>query len=93
MLSSKALRSYVEEDRNLTVVMLAAGLGQDDYLRALLDAGANRNRLTSRNKMSALDIAGRDGSLARRTNSSRRRTITGSIAPRNFSRFATGRPR
>src|SRR5437773_10789164 len=43
MLSSKALRSYVDEDRNLTVAMLAAGLGQDDYLRALLDAGANRN--------------------------------------------------
>jgi ankyrin repeat protein len=61
MLSSKSLRSYVEEDRNLTVVMLAAGLGQDDYLRALLDAGATRNRLTSRNKMSALDIAAETG--------------------------------
>src|SRR5205807_10098280 len=47
----------VEEDRNITVGMLAAGLGQEEYLRALLDAGANRNRLTSRNKMSALDIA------------------------------------
>jgi ankyrin repeat protein len=57
LLSSKGLRSYVEEDRNLTVVMLAAGLGQDDYLRALINAGANRNRLTSRDKMSALDIA------------------------------------
>ncbi len=61
LLSSKALRSYVEEDRNLTVVMLAAGLGQDDYLRALLDKGANRNRLTSRDKMSALDIAAETG--------------------------------
>jgi len=61
LLSSKALRSYVEEDRNLTSVMLAAGLGQDDYLRALLDAGANRNRLTSRDKMSALDIAAETG--------------------------------
>ena len=60
LLSSKSLRSYVEEDRNLTVVMLAAGLGQDDYLRALLDAGANRNRL-SRDKMSALDIAAETG--------------------------------
>ncbi len=57
MLSSKALRSYVEEDRNLTVAMLAAGLGQDDYLHSLIDAGANRSRLTSRDKMSALDIA------------------------------------
>ncbi len=61
LLSSKALRSYVEEDRNLTAVMVAAGLGQDDYLRALLDAGANRNRLTSRDKMSALDIAAETG--------------------------------
>jgi ankyrin repeat protein len=61
LLSSKALCSYVEEDRNLTVVMLAAGLGQDDYLRALLDKGANRNRLTSRDKMSALDIAAETG--------------------------------
>ncbi|MGC2353790.1 MAG: ankyrin repeat domain-containing protein [Candidatus Udaeobacter sp.] len=61
LLSSKSLRSYVEEDRNLTVVMLAAGLGQDDYLRALLDAGAKRNRLTSRDKMSALDIAAETG--------------------------------
>jgi ankyrin repeat protein len=57
LLSSNSLRSYVEEDRNITVAMLAAGLGQEEYLRALLDAGATRNRLTSRNKMSALDIA------------------------------------
>ena len=61
MLSSTSLRSYVGEDGNLTVVMLAAGLGQDDYLRALLDAGANRSRLTSRDKMSALDIAAETG--------------------------------
>ena len=61
LLSSQSLRGYVEEDRNLTVVMLAAGLGQDDYLRALLDAGATRNRLTSRNKMSALDVAAETG--------------------------------
>src|SRR5438552_8273394 len=61
LLSSKALRSYLEEDRGLSVVMLAAGLGQDDYLRALLNAGANRNRLTSRDKMSALDIAAETG--------------------------------
>jgi ankyrin repeat protein len=61
LLPSKSLRSYVEEDRSLTVLMLAAGLGQEDYLRALLAAGANRNRLTSRNKMSALDIAAETG--------------------------------
>src|SRR5438093_1966122 len=61
MLSSKSIRSYVEEDRNLNLLMLAAGLGQDDYLRALLEAGANRNRWTSRYKMSALDVAAETG--------------------------------
>src|SRR5205809_3892074 len=61
MLSSKSMRSYAEEDRNLNLLMLAAGLGQDDYLRALLEAGANRNRWTSRYKMSALDVAAETG--------------------------------
>ena len=55
------LRSYVEDDRNVTVLMLAAALGQVDYLRALQDAGANRSRLTTRNKMSALDVAAETG--------------------------------
>lgn len=55
------LRSYIEDDRNVTVAMLAAGLGQVEYLRALLDARANRTRLTSRNKMSALDVAAETG--------------------------------
>ena len=57
----KGLRSYIEDDRNVTVLMLAAGLGQVDYLRALVDARANRTRLTTRNKMSALDIAAETG--------------------------------
>jgi len=61
LLSSKSVRSYVEQDGNLSLIMLAAGLGQDEYLRALLDAGGARNRLTSRNKMSALDIAAETG--------------------------------
>jgi ankyrin repeat protein len=55
------LRSYVEDDRSVTVLMLAAGLGQIDYLRALIEAGANRTRLTTRNKMSALDVAAETG--------------------------------
>ncbi|HEX4696222.1 MAG TPA: ankyrin repeat domain-containing protein, partial [Candidatus Udaeobacter sp.] len=55
------LRSYVEDDRNITMVMLAAGLGQVDYLRALIDAGGNRTRLSGRNKMSALDVAAETG--------------------------------
>jgi ankyrin repeat protein len=55
------LRSYIEEDRSVTMLMLAAGLGQLDYLRALIDSKANRTRLTTRNKMSALDVAAETG--------------------------------
>jgi len=55
------LRSYVQEDRSITVLMLAAGLGQVEYLRPLIDGGANRTRLTTRNKMSALDVAAETG--------------------------------
>jgi ankyrin repeat protein len=61
LLPSKSLRGYVDEDKNLTVLMLAAGLGQEDSLRALLNAGANRTRVTKRYKMSALDIAAETG--------------------------------
>jgi len=57
LLPSKAFRSYIEDDRGVTVLMLAAGLGQTEYLRALLEAGADRNRVTSRSKMLALDLA------------------------------------
>lgn len=41
--------------------MLAAGLGREDYLRALLEAGADRNRPTKRDKMIALYIAAETG--------------------------------
>jgi len=37
--------------------MLAAALGKEEYLRALLDAGADRKRETSRNRMIALYFA------------------------------------
>jgi hypothetical protein len=57
----KGLRSYVEDDRSVTVLMLASGLGQVDYLKTLIDRGANRTRLTTRNKMSALDVAAETG--------------------------------
>jgi ankyrin repeat protein len=60
-LPSSSLRSYVADDKSLTVLMLAAGLGREDYLRALLDAGAGRNRVTKSYKMSALDIAAETG--------------------------------
>ena len=55
------VRSYIEEDRNVTMLMLASGLGQVDYLKALIDGKANRTRLTTRNKMSALDVAAETG--------------------------------
>ena len=61
MLPSKGFSSYVEGDRGVTVLMLAAGLGREDYLRTLLGTKANRNLLTKRNKMSALDIAAETG--------------------------------
>jgi ankyrin repeat protein len=61
LLPSKSLRGYIEEDKNVTMLMLTAGLGQEDYLRALLDAGANRNRATNRYKMLALYIAAETG--------------------------------
>ena len=57
----KGLRSYIEEDRGVTMLMLASGLGQVDYLKTLIDGKANRTRLTSRNKMSALDVAAETG--------------------------------
>jgi ankyrin repeat protein len=60
-LPSKAFSSYMEGDKGLTVLMLAAGLDREDYLRALLAAGANRNQLSKRNRMSALDIAAETG--------------------------------
>ena len=61
LLPSKSFSSYVEGDKGLTVLMLAAGLDREDYLRALLAAGASRNQLTKRDKMSALDIAAETG--------------------------------
>jgi ankyrin repeat protein len=61
LISSKSLRSYIEGDKNVTVLMLAAGLGQEDYLRALLNAGADRKRATARYKMRPLYIAAKTG--------------------------------
>jgi ankyrin repeat protein len=61
LVSSKSLRGYIEEDKNVTVLMLAAGLGKEDYLRALLNAGADRKRATARYKMLPLYIAAQTG--------------------------------
>jgi ankyrin repeat protein len=61
MLPSKGFSSYVEGDKGVTMLMLAAGLDREDYLRALLATGVSRNQLTRRDKMSALDIAAETG--------------------------------
>ena len=61
LVSSKSLRGYIEEDKNVTVLMLAAGLGQENYLRALLHAGADRKRATARYKTLPLYIAAQTG--------------------------------
>jgi ankyrin repeat protein len=61
LLPSKAFSSYIEGDKGLTVLMLAAGLDREDFLHALLAGGASRNQLTKRDKMSALDIAAETG--------------------------------
>jgi len=53
----KSFRNYIEDDRDVTCLMLAAGLGRTDYVRALLQAGADRNRATGRYKMVALYFA------------------------------------
>src|ERR1700730_14899916 len=56
-LPSKSFRNYIEDDKNITCLMLAAGLGRTDYVRALLQANADRNRATGRYKMIALYFA------------------------------------
>ena len=56
-LPSKSLQNYIPGDKGVTVLMLAAGLGQPDYVRALLEAGADRNRVTKRYKMMALYLS------------------------------------
>jgi ankyrin repeat protein len=57
LLKSKYLRLYIQEETGINLLMLAAGLGKDDYVRALLDAGADRNRSTPREKMLPLYFA------------------------------------
>lgn len=56
-LPSKSFRNYIEDDRDVTCLMLAAGLGRTDYVRALLQARADKNRATGRYKMIALYFA------------------------------------
>ena len=57
LIKSKYLRMYIDADGGVNILMLAAGLGKADYVRALLDAGADRNRHTLREKMLPLYFA------------------------------------
>lgn len=56
-LPSKSFRNYIEDDRNVTCLMLAAGLGRTEYVHRLIQAGAEKNRSTGRYKMLALYFA------------------------------------
>lgn len=56
------LRSFAISDEGITLLMIAAGLGREDYVRALLDAGAERYRSTLKHKMLALYFAARTDS-------------------------------
>jgi len=51
------LRGYVKADEGITPLMIAAGTGKPDFVRLLLDAGADRRRITRRYKMLALYFA------------------------------------
>ena len=51
----------ISADRGVTVLMLASGLGQSDSVRALLAAGADRERKTLRYKMLPLYLAAQRG--------------------------------
>ncbi|HEY0368118.1 MAG TPA: ankyrin repeat domain-containing protein [Chthoniobacterales bacterium] len=61
LIKSEDLRGYVRSDEGMTVLMLAAGIGKTEYVRALLDAGAERNRATKKFKMLALYFAAHNG--------------------------------
>jgi ankyrin repeat protein len=53
------LRSYFVSDSGITMLMLAAGLGHDEYIRALIAMGAEKNRKTAKHNMLALYFAAR----------------------------------
>ena len=61
LLKSKRLRNDIEGDKNVTVLMLAAGLGRSDYVGALVEAGADRRRATTRYKALPLYVAAQNG--------------------------------
>ena len=59
LLGSNYVHDYVKGDDGVTVLMLASAVAKPEYVRALLDAGAAKSRLTARYKMMALYFAAR----------------------------------
>lgn len=57
----RKLCNYLDGDRGVTALMLAAGVGETDYVQALLEAGADKNRATKRFKMLPLYLAAQTG--------------------------------
>src|SRR5437660_1038186 len=60
-LPSNSFRNSIEDDRDVTCLMLSAGLGRTDYVRTLLQAGADRNRATGRYEMIELYFSAERG--------------------------------
>ncbi len=54
---SEQLRDYLANEPGMNTLMLAASLGRTDFMRVLIDKGASRNQLTTRNKWPALQFA------------------------------------
>ncbi len=52
---------YFDGDKGANVLMLASGVGEPAYVRALLDAGADKNRATKKYRMIPLYIAAQTG--------------------------------
>jgi ankyrin repeat protein len=57
----KRLANYLDGDKGVTALMVAAGVGEPAYVRALLDGGADKNRTTKRFKMIPLYLAAQTG--------------------------------
>ena len=91
-LPTDLLRSYVKGDEGVSVLMLAAGLGKTEYLRALMESGASRNLQTKRYKMLALYFAARARANQVRADVARPRPHAGRVARGDFSRRRKRRP-
>ncbi len=57
LLKTEDLRAHARGDTGITPLMIAAGLGKTEYVRALLAAGADKRLQTGRYKMLALYFA------------------------------------